>query len=443
MHRAKTTCGGSIARPLRILLGLVGLVLVAACANVANLLVARGDSRRREVALRLALGASRGRIVRQLLVESLLLAFAGAALGTAAGVVGARPAARAAAVWRATVVFDLPLDRRVLGFTIGVTVATALLAGLAPALGATRVDLSAQFRGGTRTLGGGGRSRLSQALMVVQIALSLVLLVSTGLFVRTLGKLQNVDAGFNRHGLVLFRIDATSAGYPRDQFAALHARVQERLERLPGVAPRRFPASRSCRARARTRGLRFPARAAAGCADRRQHQRRRPEFLRRHGAPARPRAWFHRQDHEAAPSVAVVNQTFARTYLAARTRWAVGSVIGPAPTDQVEIVGVAGDAKYTDLRGGAPATIYLPALPTNRRQRELRAAPGRGASGGDSVFAAIRASIREIDPALPVMNLRSQDEQIDRLHAQEQLFARLSASSACSRLHWRASGCTA
>jgi hypothetical protein len=136
---------------------------------------------------------------------------------------------------QATVVLDLPLDIRVLAFTAVVAVVTALLFGLAPALRATRIDLNAHFQSGSRTLGAHSRSRVAQALMVVQIALSLVLLVSTGLFVRTLTNLDRVDAGFNRRDLLLFRIDAASAGYRREQFGALQSRVQERLERLPGV----------------------------------------------------------------------------------------------------------------------------------------------------------------------------------------------------------------
>jgi predicted permease len=223
------------AGSLRLLMGLVGLVLFAACANVANLLLARGAARRREIALRLALGAGRGRIVRQLLAESLVLASAGAALGTVLAWLSRDLLLALRPFGNAQIVLDLPLDARVLGVTMATAAATALFFGLAPALRATRVDLTAEFQGGTRAPVGAARSRLSQALMVIQIALSLVLLVSAGLFVRTLGDLAGIDAGFNRRGLVLFAIDATSAGYPRQQFAALQTRLQDRLARIPGV----------------------------------------------------------------------------------------------------------------------------------------------------------------------------------------------------------------
>ena len=416
------------ARPMHMLMGLVALVLAAACANVANLLLARSAVRRREIALRLALGARRGRIVRQLFTESLLLAVAGAVLGTALAwwtrdlLLALRP------FGNASVVLDLPLDARVLGFTITVAVATALLFGLAPALRATRVNLSAQFQGGSRTLGGGGRSRLSQALMVVQIALSLVLLVSTGLFVRSLGNLQNVDAGFNRRGLVLFRIDATSAGYTREQYAGLQSRLQERLERLPGVRAATFSSVALLSSTRQNKRIVVPGYVPApGASMIVNTNGLAPNFFTAMELPLVLGRGFTARDDGDRPRVAVVNQAFVRAYCGGENPVGRRITIGPAPTDQVEIVGVSADAKYTELRGTTPATIYLPALQRldGDANFALRlAAPDPVAVS--AVFADIRATVRDIDPGLPVLNLRTQDEQIDRLHAQELLFARLS-----------------
>ena len=158
----------------------------------------------------------------------------------------------------AALVLDLPLDVRVLAFTAAVTLATTLLFGLAPALRSTRLDLNVQFQGGTRMQGAEGASGLSRALMIVQVALSLVLLVGTGLFVRTLTNLEHVDAGFNRRDRILFRIDAASAGYQRTEYPALQDRLQARLERIPAFVAQPSRARRCCRAFARTAGSPFP-----------------------------------------------------------------------------------------------------------------------------------------------------------------------------------------
>ena len=180
---------------LRILMALVVLVLLAACLNVANLLLARATARRREIALRLALGAGRARIIWQLLTESMLLALGGAATGvlfaywTRGLLVGLRQFGGIPAA------LDLPIDSHVLGFTIAAAVATACIFGLLPAVRATRVDLTSEFHGGARLLGDPGRSRVRQGLMVAQIALSLVLLVNAGLFAHTLRNLEAVDLG--------------------------------------------------------------------------------------------------------------------------------------------------------------------------------------------------------------------------------------------------------
>ncbi len=417
------------ARPLAILMGLAGLVLAAACANVATLLLARSAARRREVAMRMALGSTRGRILRQLLTESLVLAVVASAIGLALSWWGAdlllalRPFGNAAAV------LDLPLDRRVLGFTTAVTVATALLFGLAPALTATRVDLSTQFQGGSRMLGSGRRSPLTQAMVVIQIALSLLLLVSTGLFVRTLNNLENVDVGFNRHNLVLFRIDLTSAGYPADQYAAVQARIQERLEALPGVRSTTFSSVALLSGVRQNKRVSLPGQPTpVGGAPIVNTNGLAPNFFAAMELPIVLGRGFTARDAPSAPRVAVVNQEFVRGFLADGDPIGRVIVVGAAPADRVEIVGVSADAKYTQVRAATPATIYFPALQRVDGNANFAVrVGGADRAAMTSAFAAVRSAVREIDPALPVLNLRTQDEQIDRLHAQELLFARLSA----------------
>ena len=414
------------AESLRILMGLVGVLMLVASANVANLLIARGSARRREIALRLALGASRARIFRHLLGESFLLAFAGTALGILLAwssrglLLGLRQFNGAPAE------LDLPLDGRVLAFTIAVTAGTALLIGLAPALRAARADLTAEFQSGGRLLGTRARSRLGQTLMIVQIALSLVLLTSAGLFVQTLRNLGQVAAGFNTQGLALFRIEATASGYPREAFTTLQSRVQERLERIPGVRAAtysRVPLLAGTRANRSTiiPGYTPPAGASMninvnGIA---------ANFFTALEISLLLGRSFTARDAADAPKVAIVTHAFVRRYFAGENpvgrRFTFGANPN-APASQIEIVGVARDAKYTTLREAEPVTIYLPApqMLDGVANYYVRTAGDPAAAGP-----AIRAAVREIDPTLPVIDLRTQEQQIDRRISQERLFAQL------------------
>jgi predicted permease len=239
------------AGSLRTLMGLVSLLLAAACANVANLLLARGTARRRDIALRLALGASRRRIVRQLLAESLLLASAGAALGVTLAswsrnlLLGLWP------VGNTTVVLEMPMDAGVLGVTIAATIGTALLFGLFPALRATSVDLNAEFLSGWRTLGG-GRSRLSRGVMIVQVALSVVLLVSTGLFVRTLNICSTSMQGSIDGAWCSFVSTPHLPATPPISSRPSRRAFSKGWRHCRACGPSRFPARRSCLEYART-----------------------------------------------------------------------------------------------------------------------------------------------------------------------------------------------
>ena len=318
-------------------------------------------------------------IVRQLLAESLLLASAGAALGMALAWWGRGLLLALRPFGNTAVVLDLPLDARVLGFTVSVTVGTALLFGLSPALRATSVDLNAQFQSGARTLGGGGRSRLSQALMVVQIALSLVLLVSTGLFVRTLDNLQQMDAGFNRHGLVLFRIDASSAGYTRDRFTPLQARLQESIARLPGVRAATFSkygAAVACAPEQADLGVR-PHTAVRHVADR-QHQRARVRTSSRRWSCRSCSGGASRNgDDETAPKRGGGQSGVRADVFRRRTARSASPSSSAGYADRVEIIGVAGGCQvHGPARRGASDRVSSP-LAAGGRRCELRS-PARG-----------------------------------------------------------------
>jgi predicted permease len=253
---------------------------------------------------------------------------------------------------------------------------------------------------------------------------SLVLLISAGLFGRTLARLDAVDAGFDQRGLLLFRIDGRSAGYAQDRVVALHDRIRERMAALPGVREATY--SRVALL-ARTRQNKSfilpeagPAKARAivltnGVA---------PDFFTVMALPILRGRAFTAQDREGAPGVAVVNETFARQ------QFGSGDPIGrrvafgaPAFADVVEVVGVARDAKYVDLRGEVPPTIYLPAY---QRVEGVAAFAVRAAGDPAALMPAVQAAVRAIDPTLPVLDLRTQQEQVERLNASERLFAWLS-----------------
>jgi predicted permease len=411
--------------PLALLLALAGLVLAAACVNVSTLLVARADARRRDFALRFALGASRRGIVGQCVAEALLLSGAAAAAGTAVAW-AARDALRALHPFgrNPAAVLDLPLDGRVLAATAGVSILCALAFSLLPALQASRIDLATAFQGGTRTLGGRRRSWVVRGLLAVQVALSLVLLVSAGLFARTLSRLDAVDAGFDQRGLLLFRIDATSAGYAADRVVGLHDRIRERLAALPGVRDATYSRVALLSRVRQNKSFVLPELGLAAKRPPVNTNGVAPNFFAAMALPILRGRGFDAQDRSGAPKVAVVNETFARQ------QFGGGDPIGrriafgaPAFADVVEVVGVARDAKYTDLRGAPPPTIYLPAY---QRVEGAAAFAVRAAADPAALMPAVRSLIREIDPTLPVLDLRTQHEQIERLHASERLFAWLS-----------------
>jgi predicted permease len=411
--------------PLMLLLALGGLVLAAACVNVSTLLVARADARRRDFALRLAIGASRRVIVGQCAVEALLLSVMAAAAGTAVAWLS-RDALRALHPFgrNPAAVLDLPLDGRILAATAGVSVVCALAFALLPALQASRIDLAAAFQGGTRTLGGRRRSWVVRGLLAVQVALSLVLLVSAGLFSRTLARLDAVDAGFDQRGLLLFRIDATSAGYAADRVVVLHDRIRDQLAGLPGVREvtySRVPLLSRVR---QNKSFVLPGLAPGQVRPPVNTNGVAANFFAAMALPILRGRGFAATDREGAPKVAVVNEAFARQHFGGMDpigrRIAFGA---PAFDDVVEVVGIARDAKYTDLRGEVPPTIYLPA---SQRVEGAAAFAVRAAGDPAALMPAVQAAVRAIDPTLPLLDLRTQHEQIDRLHANERLFAWLS-----------------
>jgi predicted permease len=262
--------------------------------------------------------------------------------------------------------------------------------------------------------------------MVVQIALSLALLVSTGLFAGTLRNLQRVNPGFNTASLLVFQIDAASAGYTQEQFSALHASLEERLEDVPGVSAATFSRVALLTGGRATRRVSVPDSASPGAPMGVNINGVAPNFFTTMQIPLIAGRSFDNRDTGAAPRVAIVNQAFARRLFDKEDPIGRKLDFGATPTAsaaQLGIVGVVGDTKYTGLREAAPPTIFLPAA-----QMLEGTANFYVRTGGEpaSVGAAIRAAVRQIDATLPVIDLRTEDEQIDRLTSEDALFARLS-----------------
>lgn len=416
----------SYQQSLTILAVLVGLVLLVACANIANLLLARGAARQREIAVRLALGASRTRLLRQLLTESVLLGLLGGLAGLILAYWGRSALLALQPLGRTGLLLDLALDWRVLGFTTVVAVFTGVLFGLAPAWRATRLNLNAEFAGGARTLGGGSRSRLARGLMVVQVALSLVLLVGAGLFTRTLLNLQQVDAGFNRRQLLVFSVDAFTGSRKREELAPLYTRIAERLSVLPGVQAVTYSQMPVLSGYSWTSGATIQGRPAVSGKDNSVLMNGVDSaFFSTYELPVILGRAFTVRDDAAAPKVAIVNQAFARKYFGEESaigrRFGTG---GPANSAEFEIVGVARDTRAIRLKDEPRPAAYLP-YPQLRNARAGYFAL-RTAGDPEALAPALRAAVREIDPTLPVANLRTQEEQVARSLAPERLFARLS-----------------
>ena len=411
-------------RTLFLLTGIVTLVLLVACANVANLLLARGTARRREFAVRLALGAGRARIVRQLLAESVLLASLGGFAGLLLAWWGARALLALRPFGSDMLQIDTPLDWRVLGFTTAVALATGIVFGLAPALRSTRLNLTEEFQGGARSLGG-SRSTLAHSMMVVQVALSLVLLVGAGLFVRTLRNLHQVDVGFNRESLLLFEIDAAGGrNPPLDPIATLDP-IRERMATLPGVRRATYAFNAPLTGSGVGQTIYVPGYVQTTINEGVGRNYVDSSYLATLEIPLLRGRNFDLHDYrEGAPEVAIVNQVFAKKYFGTE-EGVVGKRIGWGLTKEptVEIVGVMRDARFSGVKG---VVSPFALTPYTRSQKAFFAQFIVRFSGSEAAaIAGARAAIREIDANLPMANVRTQVEQIDRVFSQQRLFATL------------------
>jgi predicted permease len=421
------------SKPLFILMTVVGLVLLIACANVANLLLARATARHKGVAVRLAVGAGRGRVIRQLLIESLLLAGLGGATGLILAFWCADLLVTFIASGREPITLNVTPDPRVLGFTAAISMLTGILFGLSPALRATRLDLMPALKESARDPLPASASwrgwRLGKGLVVTQVSLSIVLLVGAGLFVRTLTNLENVNAGFNTRNLLLFGIDPTQDGYKGRRLEDFYREMVRRLQTLPGVRSVSMSAGTPLGGGVSIMGTWIqgytpkPTEKTDGAQA--YVNWVGPRFFETLGIPRVLGRTLDDTDTEGRPKVAVVNQQFARQFLANGNP--IGRRFGTMDakhSGDIEIVGVVGDAKYKDLRQEVPPTVYIPILQDFAQLGPMHFEV-RTAGDPMGVAGAVRRMAQDLDHNLALYDMRSQTEQINQTLFQERLFARL------------------
>ena len=416
---------GDYREALLILLGVVGCVLLVACVNVANLMLARATARQKEFALRAALGAGRWRIVRQLLVESLLLALVGGALGFALSIWALR-------VLLTSIPIQLPfwmnfsVDLRVLGFTIVITVLTGLLFGVAPALQTSRVDLNDTLKeGGRGTVGGRGRSR--SLLVVTEIALSLVLLVGAGLMIQSFLRLRRVNVGLDPTNIAVTSFHLPTEKYrEREPRAAFYKQLLERVRTLPGVqtasATATIPLSGGNWGRSLTVDG-YPV-LAVGQAPMIQHTVVTPDYFRTMGIPLLSGRDFTDADAKGSQLVTIIDERLARKYWPNQS--AIGKRVRFGPPEDNEpwhtIVGVVGTVRHQRMQEDTAESVYLPhaQIPVNGM-----ALVTRTTSEPKDLVAAIRREAAQLDSDLPVSKVTTMKEVIDESIWQPRLYATL------------------
>ncbi len=413
--------------PLSILGAVVGLVLLIACANVANLLLARGATRQKEMAVRLALGAGKMRIIRQLLTESILIASVGGALGVLLAYWGKDVLLTLRPWGGAAMDIDLKLDLRVLSFALGISILTGIVFGVVPALRAAKVDLTPALKETSRSVIGRSRFGLTKALVIVQVALSLVLLAGAGLLVQTLRNLNNIDVGFNTRNLLLFKISPRLSGYKTNQITELYSRMLERIDAIPGVSGATISRHALLSRSASIDIAYVDGKPAPGSRDYTYVQRVSSNFFETMEIPLVMGRGLSEQDDERAAKVAVINQAMVRKYFPDENP--IGEHFGfdAKHSRDIEIVGVAKDAKYSFLRGQIPPTVYFPYKQQTSSFGGLMNFEVRTQGDPTALVPAIRGAVAEIDRNLPIFDLKTQTRQVDELLAEERLFATLSS----------------
>jgi predicted permease len=417
------------SNPVTALMILAGFVLLAACVNITNLMLARAMARQRDFAVRLAIGAGRGRLISQSVTEASVLAGA----GTLLGILLARVGGSALATFfegNNAIILDLSLNVRVLLFTLSLGVLSALVVGITPAIRALADDPAAGLRGGSRTVTGARASmRVSRGLVIVQVALSMVLLAGAGLFIRSLRQLQFVDLGFDREGILTMEVAPERHLHGSSEWLAMQSELLERVRQIPGVLSAGWATMNPLSGRDRGAVLEVAGFVPRAEEDKGIHLAAvSPEYFDTLDMPILLGRRFTAHDHGTAPKAAILNETASRFYFGGANP--IGRKVRftnyPSPDLRYEIVGVVKDAIHDNVREPASRFIYLPIAQSVDRINRLALAVR--CSGDPISFAApVRRQIQNMSSTLLTINISTMEEQIEQTLLRERLVATLSA----------------
>jgi predicted permease len=412
---------------LLVLTAIVGLVLLIACANVANLLIARATARQKEIAVRLALGASRSRIVSQLLIESLMLAITGGVAGLALAVWMDRALLGFLPVGDTPLTISTTPDWRILSFNLAVSLLTGIVFGLIPALQSTRPQLAGTLKDQVGSIAGGTSVGLRKALVAAQVTLSLLLLIGAGLFIRSLKNLKDLDPGFQTNNLLEFAIDPSRNGYKPERSLDFYRQLRENLNATPGVEASALAVMPVLSGSEWDNSIAIEGFSHTPTETPDPHmQFISPDYFKTMNIPILAGRDFRMSDGRDAPKVCIVNEKFAKRYF--KDGNALGRHIGmggnPGTKLDIEIIGVARDTKYESMRDEIPYEVYEP-------YHQMPFVIGmmayvRTARLPEQAFLGIRQVVNSLDPNLPVSEMKTLNKQQEESLITERLVASLS-----------------
>jgi predicted permease len=425
MAKGLSSLRAQFSQPLRLLMVIVSLVLLIACANIANLLLARSTARAKEFAVRQALGARRSRLVRQLLTESLVLALAGGALGIAFATVASRLLLRMVSGGQEAVPLDISINTHLLLFTLAVTVATALLFGTVPAFRATKLELTESLKDGRGNSGIGTKSPLARALVISQVALSLVLMVGAGLFLRSLLNLTNVDTGFNKENVLRLQTDASSIGYESKdpRLVVLYQQIEERISALPGV--RAASNSLFTYNEGSWNGTIWVHGMPIDRESNIKHDIIGNGYFAAMQIPLVAGRTFGPQDTATSQKVAVISESMARKMFPSGSS-PIGHTFGmngPDHDNDITVIGIVKDVKFESLE---ESPVMIDYFPNPQHPGYMNSLSVRYTGSFDAVLPAVRQAIHQVNPNLPISNITTLEEQVGRSIRDQRLVAQLS-----------------